>query len=89
MNIKSKSYCQFCEQKCKREGMGFFICPNGHYIVRFEGNQQYIKLTLKDEYSKTAGRVISLYWKNSLEAIQDYLYERRAVGIKSTEPIFA
>jgi len=53
-----------------------------------EGNQQYVKLTLKDEYSKTAGRVISLYWKFSLEAVQDYLYERRAIGIKSTEPIY-
>ena len=30
----------------------------------------YVKLTLKEEYSKTKGRVISLYWKYSLEAVR-------------------
>jgi integrase len=49
-------------------------------------NENYIKLTLKEEYSKTKGRVISLYWKHSLEAIRDYLNERKEN--KTTEPIF-
>lgn len=53
-----------------------------------EGNNNYIKLTLKEEYSKTKGRVISLYWKNSLNAIRDFLEERKQQGIKSNEQIF-
>ena len=46
------------------------------------------KIALKEEYSKTKGRTISLYWKYSLEAIRDYLKERKEEGIKSTDPIF-
>ena len=34
MNIKSKSYCQFCEQKCRVERSGFYFCPNGHYVIK-------------------------------------------------------
>ena len=33
MNIKSNSYCQFCEKKCKVENGGHYFCPNGHFIV--------------------------------------------------------
>jgi len=52
-----------------------------------EGNETYAKLTLKEEYSKTAGRVISLFWKYSLEAVRDYLNER--ANIKSNELLFS
>lgn len=51
-------------------------------------NDNFVKLTLKEEYSKTNGRVISLYWKCCLEAIRDYLNERIKEGIKNNEPIF-
>jgi integrase len=37
----------------------------------------YVKITLKEEYSKTKGRTISLFWKYSLEAVQDYMQERQ------------
>jgi integrase len=50
------------------------------------GSNNYVQLTLKEEYSKTNGRVINLYWKHSLNAVRDYLEERREV--KQTEPIF-
>ena len=33
MNIKPKSYCQFCKKKCKVENGGHYFCPNGHFIV--------------------------------------------------------
>ena len=62
--------------------------------IRFEDiempktNDNFIKITLKTEYSKTKGRTISLYWKNSLEAVSDYLKERINEGIKPKEPIF-
>lgn len=53
-----------------------------------EGNNNFVKITLKEEYSKTKGRTISLYWKNSLNAVRDYLEERKEEGIKSNEPVF-
>lgn len=53
-----------------------------------EGKDNFVKITLKEEYSKTKGRVVGLFWKYSLEAIRDYLEERKLEGIKSDEPIF-
>ena len=52
------------------------------------GNDNFVKLTLKEEYSKTKGRTIGLYWKYSFEAVRDYLNERISEGIKEDEPIF-
>jgi integrase len=62
--------------------------------IRFEDvfmpndNIQFVKIALKEEYSKTRGRTISLYWKHSLEAVRDYLKERKLSGIQSKVPIF-
>ena len=47
----------------------------------------FVKLALKEEYSKTKGRTISLYWKHSLEAVRDYYNQRIKDGIKMSEPI--
>ena len=44
-------------------------------------NNSYYKICFKEEYSKTKGRTIGLYWKHSTEAIKDYLSE-----LKSTNP---
>ncbi len=53
-----------------------------------KGEDNFVKLTLKEEYSKTLGRVIGLYWKYSLEAVRDYLNQRISEGIKEDEPVF-
>ena len=53
-----------------------------------EGKENFVKITLKQEYSKTLGRTIALYWKYSLEAVQEYLAERVAEGIKPADPVF-
>lgn len=64
------------------------------FNIRFEDIQipqekdNFVKVTLKEEYSKTKGRVISLYWKYSFEAIKDYLEERKSEGIRSDEAVF-
>lgn len=47
----------------------------------------FLKITLKEEYSKTEGRTVSLYWKKSLEAVSDYLQERKQEGVKMNEPV--
>lgn len=51
-------------------------------------NSNFVRITLKEEYSKTLGRNISLYHKNSLEAVRDYLKQRELEGIKSNEPVY-
>ncbi len=53
-----------------------------------ERNENFVKITLKEEYSKTNGRTISLYWKYSLEAVSDYLKEREREGIQSSDQVY-
>ena len=52
------------------------------------GNSNFVKVILKEEYSKTKGRTISLYWKNTLNTIRDFLKEREEQGIKTNEQVF-
>lgn len=53
-----------------------------------EGGIQFVKITLKGEYSKTIGRTLSLYWKHSLEAVRDYFQQRMREGWHPGEPVF-
>ena len=53
-----------------------------------EGNDNFVKLTLKEEYSKTEGRVISLYWNDTLEIVKLFLKQRISEGIKSNEALY-
>jgi len=52
--------------------------------VRFEDiylpteKESFVKIAFKQEYSKTLGRTIALFWKFSQEAVKDYLAERIA-----------
>ena len=43
---------------------------------------------MKEEYSKTKGRVISLYWKYSLEAVADFVKQREREGIRADEQVY-
>lgn len=54
-----------------------------------EGKDSFVKIALREEYSKTKGRTISLYWKHSLDAVQQYLNERITQGLKSDDPVFS
>jgi len=56
--------------------------------VELPKENNFVKITLKSEYSKTDGRTISLFWGRSLEAVRDYLREREIEGIKNGEPVF-
>jgi integrase len=53
-----------------------------------EKAETFPRITLKEEYSKTKGRTISLYWKHSLEAVREYFKERQTDLLRSDEPIF-
>lgn len=63
--------------------------------IRFEDiylpteKESFVKITFKQEYSKTLGRTIPLFWKFSQEAVEDYLAERMAAGVQPTDPVFA
>jgi integrase len=62
--------------------------------IRFEdvylpkGKENFVKIALKEEYSKTLGRTIPLFWKFSADAVRKYLAQRIAEGVKPDEPIF-
>ena len=58
-------------------------------VFQPEGKDNFIKLALKEEYSKTKGRTISLYWRHSLQAVTEYIKERIATGIKSQDPVYS
>ncbi len=87
---------------CKNNAERFYIAvlfdsgarAEEFHNIRYEDvqlpskNENFVQLTLKEEYSKTQGRTISLYWENTLEAVRDYLKEREQEGIKSDEPVF-
>jgi len=53
-----------------------------------EGKDNFVKLTLREEFSKTKGRSISLYWRHSIEAVREYFNERIAQGMAATDPVF-
>lgn len=53
-----------------------------------EGTNNYVKIALKEEYSKTRGRTITLFWKYSLDAVRDYLNQRIDEGIRPQDAVF-
>jgi integrase/recombinase XerD len=53
-----------------------------------EGQTNFVKLTLKEEYSKTKGRTIALYWRESLTAVRDYLNQRLTEGAQADDPVY-
>ncbi|HRZ85198.1 MAG TPA: site-specific integrase [Candidatus Paceibacterota bacterium] len=50
--------------------------------------ENFIKIRVREAYSKTKGRVISCYWKHSTKIITDYYNERLKEGAKPTDPVF-
>ncbi|MFC1678728.1 tyrosine-type recombinase/integrase [Elusimicrobiota bacterium] len=64
------------------------------FNIRLEDVQEpsqssnYYRIHLKEEYSKTKGRVVPLFWDKSSEAVGGYLQVRRAQGLRSNERLF-
>jgi integrase len=63
--------------------------------IRFEdvrladGKDNFVKIALKQEYSKTLGRTISLFWHPTGEIVQDYVSQRQLSAPKATDPVLA
>jgi integrase len=53
-----------------------------------EEKDNFVRIALKQEYSKTKGRTVALYWKHSMDAVKEFVSERIAAGIKPTDPVF-
>lgn len=54
-----------------------------------KGEDAFIKIRLRTEFSKTEGRTIALYYHNAIEAVREYLEMRKQEGIKPEDPVFA
>lgn len=50
-----------------------------------DDNHEYYKVTLRGEWSKTAGRTIGLFWKNTTEIIDLWLEEMQELKIKDNK----
>ena len=66
MNIKSNNYCQFCKQKCRVERSGFYFCPNGHYIVKIEGDVNFLEM-IQPASTGNGWDSINVYRLNSIK----------------------
>jgi len=53
-----------------------------------KNQDNFVKLTMRGEFSKTKGRTISLYYKNALEAVNEFLNQRIREGIQPDEPVW-
>jgi integrase/recombinase XerD len=53
-----------------------------------EKDENFVQLTLREEFSKTKGRTIRLYYKNALEAVSDFLKDRKKEGIKPEDIVW-
>ena len=98
----SEQEVELLYRECRTAEQRFFVCllfDSGARAQEFlniryedihlpEGKENFVKITLKEEYSKTKGRTISLYWRYSLDSVQEYLRERIATGVKAQDPVF-
>jgi len=57
-------------------------------ITAPEGKDNFVKITIKNQYSKTQGRTINLYDKRASGIVKKYLSKRISEGIKPDEPVF-
>jgi len=85
---------------CKNNSERFLIsvlfdagCRAEEFLnIRFEDIEEptesfpYYKIDFKEEYSKTKGRIIGMYWKHSTKVIKDYLNEVDKKN--SSDPVF-
>ena len=57
-------------------------------IVLPKENEMFVKITIKNQFSKTKGRTIQLYDKRVLPIVKKYLTIRLNEGMKPNDPVF-
>jgi len=50
--------------------------------------KMFVKITIRNQFSKTQGRTIRLYNKKVLPIVKKYLAQRKAEGLKPEEPVY-
>ncbi|MCL4176371.1 MAG: site-specific integrase [Verrucomicrobia bacterium] len=65
-----------------------FLNIRSEDILMPEGGANFIKVVLKQEYSKTLGRTVSLYWKLTGECLREYFTERLKQGMQPGDPVY-
>ncbi len=53
-----------------------------------KGEEQFVKIWIKNVNSKTKGRKVTLYGKDCLRSVKNYLALRKKRGLKLNEPVF-
>ena len=74
-------------------GWGGFRASEFHGILEQDiilptGNQQFVKIWIRHENSKTKGRKVTLYGKQCLKTVKEYLAIRKRNGLRHDEPVF-
>lgn len=65
----------------------FYNIRDSDFIFPKE-NEQFVKIRLRHEFSKTEGRTISIYDKKYLKIAKQFIYLRKQEGMKPEEPVF-
>ena len=53
-----------------------------------EEKSNFVRVTLREEFSKTKGRTISLFWQHSLETVREFVEQRVQEGLRAEDPVF-
>ena len=53
-----------------------------------EKGENFVKILIRNETSKTKGRMITLYGDKCHKVVREYLAQRKSQGLKSDEPVF-
>ncbi len=53
-----------------------------------ERGENFVKILIRNETSKTKGRMITLYGSKCHKVVREYLEQRKRQGLKSDEPVF-
>jgi integrase len=68
--------------------IGEFVNIRKSDIQLPKDKQNFVKITIREQFSKTKGRTISLYYKYATEAVENFLRERIREGIEDEEAVW-
>ena len=84
-------YCKTDEERYIISGLFSTGCRIEEFLsirlcdITLPAKDEFIKVVVRNESSKTKGRTISLYWLKTLESFPKYIQQRRNEGIKPTD----
>jgi integrase len=64
------------------------VTINDVTLPNLEAEEEFVKIWIKHENSKTKGRMITLYGKDCLKIVSEYVEERKKQGVRHNELIY-